>query len=44
MMTQVEWSPHGRQLVGLWDSGKGTWPPQTELDVFDVQSITGSAG
>ena len=43
-MTQVEWSLDGGQLVGLWDSGKGTWPPQTELDVFDVQSITGSAG
>jgi len=40
MMTEVEWSPDGRQLVGLWDNGKGTWPPQTELDVFDVRSIT----
>jgi hypothetical protein len=39
-MTEVEWSPDGRQLIGLWDNGKGTWPPQTELDVFDVHSIT----
>jgi WD40 repeat protein len=39
-MTGVEWSPDGRQIVGLWDSGKGAWPPTTELDVFDVYAIT----
>ena len=39
-MTEVAWSPDGRQIVGLWDNGKGTWPPQTELDVFDVHSTT----
>jgi len=38
-MTEVEWSPDGHRLIGLWDNGKGTWPPQTELDVFDVHSI-----
>ena|SRR3989442_9436316 len=38
-MTQVVWSPDGSQLLGLWDNGKGTWPPQTELDLFDVQSV-----
>jgi len=42
-MTEVEWSPDGRQLVGLWDTGKGTWPPQTELDIFDVQSMTAAS-
>jgi hypothetical protein len=40
-MTGVEWSPDGRQMIGLWDNEKGTWPPQTELDIFDVQSISG---
>ncbi len=39
-MTEVEWSPDGRQMVGLWDSGKAAWPPTTELDVFDVHAIT----
>jgi len=39
-MTEVEWSRDGRKIIGLWDNGKGTWPPQTELDVFDVHSIT----
>jgi len=39
-MTQMVWSPGGSQLLGLWDNGQGTWPPQTELDVFDVQSVS----
>jgi sugar lactone lactonase YvrE len=42
-MTGVEWSPDGRQIIGLWDNGKGDWPPQTELEVFDVHSTTMTA-
>jgi len=34
------WAPDGTQLVGLWDNGKNLYPPQTELDLFDVRSIT----
>lgn len=39
-MVQVVWSPDGAQLVGVWDNGKSVYPPQTELDLFDVRSVT----
>jgi hypothetical protein len=39
-LSDMVWAPDGTQLVGLWDNGKNVYPPQTELDRFDVRSIT----
>lgn len=41
-LSDTVWAPDGTQLVGLWDNGKNLYPPQTELDLFDVRSITHS--
>jgi hypothetical protein len=39
-LSDMAWAPDGTQLVGLWDNGKNLYPPDTELDLFDVRSIT----
>jgi hypothetical protein len=39
-LSDVAWAPDGTQLVGVWDNGSNLYPPQTEIDLFDVRSIT----